>query len=113
MKFITLVAALPVSAAAILVHAKDTIALQEEQIQPQNPAGEPAPTSFKSYIVVFKSTVAAQSIEKIEREVSFLGGRIVHRYNTVLKGFSAYIPGSVVSALKTNPAIDYIEEDGT
>ena len=41
-----------------------------------------------------------------------LGGKIGQRYTSALKGFSASIPAHIMSALSTNPNIDYIEEDG-
>jgi len=66
----------------------------------------------RSYIVVFKDTTAAHVIEKAEKDILELGGKIGQRYNTVLKGFSAWMPGHIYTALSTNPFIDYIEEDG-
>ncbi|KAF9352382.1 hypothetical protein BGX26_009786 [Mortierella sp. AD094] len=64
-----------------------------------------------SYIVVFKSTAAAQAMEKVEHDILDFGGKIGQRYTTVLKGFSAWIPAQVVEALSANPFIAYIEED--
>ncbi|KAF8930646.1 hypothetical protein EDD21DRAFT_371190 [Dissophora ornata] len=120
MKFITVAAllasALAVSSAALPVAPMDSFALsQEDQNQQQNviePHKPSLPITVKSYIVVFKASAAAQVIEKAERDITNLGGRIGQRYSTVLKGFSAWIPSPVLSALSTNPFIDYIEEDG-
>ena len=66
----------------------------------------------RSYIVVFKDSTAAHVIEKAENDILDLGGKIGQRYTTVLKGFSAWMPGHIYTALSTNPFIDYIEEDG-
>ncbi|KAI1313453.1 hypothetical protein EDD11_002560 [Mortierella claussenii] len=117
MKFFTIVALLAaatvVSAAALpIIEPKNAVALQQEQNVPETVVTEPAPTTAKSYIVVFKQTAAAQAIEKIENDIVASGGKVGHRYDTVLKGLSAWIPASAVSALSTNPAIAYIEEDG-
>lgn len=61
--------------------------------------------------MVFKESTAAHIIEKAEKDVLDLGGKIVQRYNTVFKGFAALIPTPIIQALSTNPDIDYIEED--
>lgn len=61
--------------------------------------------------MVFKETTAAHIIEKAEKDVLGLGGKIVQRYTEVMKGFSALIPDHIMQALSTNPDIDYIEED--
>ena len=66
----------------------------------------------KSYIVVFKDTAVLQAMENVEKEILAFGGKIGQRYSAALKGFSAWIPGPIVTALSTNPFIDYIEEDG-
>ncbi|KAG0338833.1 hypothetical protein BG004_007055, partial [Podila humilis] len=55
---------------------------------------------------------AADMILKAEKEILAFGGKIGHKYESVLRGFSAWIPHPVVTALSTNPFIDYIEEDG-
>ncbi|KAF9347426.1 hypothetical protein BGX26_001080 [Mortierella sp. AD094] len=91
MKFAT-IAALLVSAVAV-----SGAAIPQEQNQ--------------SYIVVFKSTTATQVIEQVEKDIVGLGGKIGQHYNTVLKGFSAWIPSQIVGVLSTNPFIAYIEED--
>ncbi|KAG0298063.1 hypothetical protein BGZ98_000332 [Dissophora globulifera] len=120
MKVLALVAllatTLAVSSAALPVEPKNAFALaQEDQNQPQNvvePRKPILPISVKSYIVVFKPTAATHIIEKAERDIMELGGKIGQRYSSVLKGFSAWIPSPVLQALSTNPFIDYIEEDG-
>ncbi|KAG0270837.1 hypothetical protein BGZ95_001448, partial [Linnemannia exigua] len=71
----------------------------------------PQTQGTKSYIVVFKDTAVLQVMENVEKEILAFGGKIGQRYSAALKGFSAWIPGPIVTALSTNPFIDYIEED--
>ncbi|KAG0005988.1 hypothetical protein BGZ80_002178 [Entomortierella chlamydospora] len=91
MKFATIVALL-VSAVAV-----SGAAIPQEESQ--------------SYIVVFKSTTTAEAIEQVEKDIVGFGGKIGQHYDTVLKGFSAWIPTQVVSTLSASPFIAYIEED--
>ncbi|KAG0263320.1 hypothetical protein BG011_008949 [Mortierella polycephala] len=118
MKFINVVAflavAIGVTSAALPVEPMNAFVLQDQNqqqhiIEERKPV---LPNTFKSYIVVFKDTAAAQVIEKAEKEILSFGGKIGQRYSAALKGFSALIPGPIVTALSTNPFIDYIEEDG-
>jgi len=64
------------------------------------------------YIVVFKDHVTPDEINKYAEEVQEQGGKIGHRYNSVLKGFSATIPDSYFAQLQQSDVIDYIEPDG-
>jgi hypothetical protein len=50
-------------------------------------------------------------MENVEKEILAFGGKIGQRYSSALKGFSAWIPGPIVTALLANPFINYIEED--
>ncbi|KAF9421221.1 hypothetical protein BGZ94_008881 [Podila epigama] len=103
-------AALPVEPVqAFVMHTDNSAIAQQHVSQDQKLHGLPA---GKSYIVVFKDSAAADIIAKAEREILAFGGKIGQRYSTVLKGFSAWIPSPIVSAMSTNPFIDYIEEDG-
>jgi hypothetical protein len=61
--------------------------------------------------VVFKESTEARVIEKAEKDILDLGGKIVQRYSSVFKGFAALMPSPLIQALSTNPFIDYIEED--
>ncbi|KAF9435212.1 hypothetical protein BGZ76_006708 [Entomortierella beljakovae] len=118
MKFIAVVtlllSAIAVASAALPVQPSTPFLAQEDFNQNQNNFGYRKPASVstvKSYIVVFKENAATHIIEKVERDILDLGGKIGQRYSTALKGFSAWIPSPVVAALSTNPFIDYIEED--
>jgi len=73
--------------------------------------------SGKKYIVVFKDSATEQEIQDYVDQINNNGdGKVLHRYDTVLKGFSASLSDNYVSTLKSNLVagpIDYIEEDGT
>ncbi|KAF9922025.1 hypothetical protein FBU30_007910 [Linnemannia zychae] len=118
MKFIVLVAlfasvATIASAALPVEPAIHEFVIQENPQQTVIDINQPSQTQgIKSYIVVFKDSAALQVMESVEREILAFGGKIGQRYSEVLKGFSAWIPGPIVTALSTNPFIDYIEEDG-
>ncbi|KAF8648753.1 hypothetical protein AX16_006194 [Volvariella volvacea WC 439] len=64
------------------------------------------------YIVVFKDEVSPEAIEDYARRVRTSGGEVTHHYDLVFKGFSAVIPDSFLSALRSDSFIDYIEPDG-
>jgi hypothetical protein len=40
------------------------------------------------------------------------GGKITHRYEAALLGFSAEMPDVSVSTLNSHPHVDYVEPDG-
>ncbi|KAG0028091.1 hypothetical protein BGZ82_008623 [Podila clonocystis] len=107
-------AAVAVVSAALPVEPVNAFVLQQENneqrvLQDKKPFDM---TGGKSYIVAFKDSAAADVILKAEKEILAFGGKIGHRYTAALRGFSAWIPGPIVTALSTNPFIDYIEEDG-
>ncbi|KIM78928.1 hypothetical protein PILCRDRAFT_824052 [Piloderma croceum F 1598] len=70
----------------------------------------------KKYIVIFKDSATKDDIERYADGVQQDGGgKVVHRYDTILKGFAATMSESHLSALQSNlqsSPIDYIEEDG-
>ncbi|KAF9975100.1 hypothetical protein BGZ73_001361 [Actinomortierella ambigua] len=114
----TLAAVATVASAALPVQPPSDFALREDQMREQQVVGNhkplvaPAPAGVKSYIVVFKESAAAHVIEAAIRDIESFGGKIGQRYSSALKGFAAKIPSGIISALSTNPFIDYIEEDG-
>ncbi|KAF9939463.1 hypothetical protein BGZ67_009499 [Mortierella alpina] len=117
MKFLTIVtllaSAIAVASAALPVEPKNAITFQEDYNQQQHVVEDrPVSNGYKSYIVVFKESTALEVIEKAVNDILGLGGKIGQRYTSALKGFSASIPAHIMSALSTNPYIDYIEEDG-
>ncbi|TPX60294.1 hypothetical protein PhCBS80983_g01867 [Powellomyces hirtus] len=65
-----------------------------------------------SYIVVFKPETPADVIEKAAKDVEASGGKIGHRYDSTMKGFSATMPEGLVSTFKAHKHLDYIEADG-
>ncbi|CUU10795.1 Peptidase inhibitor I9 [Candidatus Kryptobacter tengchongensis] len=73
------------------------------------------------YIVVFKDNVlpkgdfksVAEAVNKIATEIaSTYALNLEHVYRYTIKGFSAEIPEDKLLALRNDPRIDYIEEDG-
>lgn len=58
------------------------------------------------YIVVLKTDKAARTI------LPTMGITAAHIYDTVLNGFTATLNDSQLNALRHNPAVDYIEQDG-
>jgi len=70
----------------------------------------------KKYIVIFKDSATPDDIQRYADGVQQDGGgEIVHRYDTILKGFAATMSESHLSSLQSNlqsSPIDYIEEDG-
>ena len=53
---------------------------------------------------------ASRSVAADARQVAVdKGGRITHRYDTALKGFSATLPDRAVQALRANPGVAYLE----
>jgi subtilisin family serine protease len=75
----------------------------------QPPSAKIIPGSF---IVVFKPSVAdAPSLA--QQLVTAHGGSIRFTYSAALKGFAADLPDQAVEALKHNPNVAYVEQDGT
>jgi len=70
----------------------------------------------KKYIVVFKDSATEDDIERYADGVEHDGGgEIIHRYDTILKGFAATMSETHLNTLQSNlqsSPIDYIEEDG-
>jgi serine protease len=64
------------------------------------------------YIVVFRRDRVSQAAEVAEQMVRAHGGRVLHTYESALKGFAATLPPQAVEALRRNPNVAYIEQDG-
>ncbi|KAF8608616.1 protease propeptide/inhibitor [Ceratobasidium sp. AG-I] len=66
------------------------------------------------YIVVFKDGTPQSEIDKAATDVETAGGKVTHRYDTVLTGFAAEIPDAHLTSLQSfvGDKIDYIEPDG-
>jgi subtilisin family serine protease len=63
------------------------------------------------YIVVFNDDVAdAPGLAR--RLVAAGGGELHHTYQHALRGFAATLRGAAVDALRRNPQVKYIEQDG-
>ncbi|KAG0314896.1 hypothetical protein BGZ97_008855 [Linnemannia gamsii] len=106
--------------------------LQPEQTQPQThslaQAAAEAPSTIpkaagtgaaaasleghNKVIVVFKKDTPMKEIEAACKDVESKGGKITHRYEAALLGFSAEMPDVSVSTLNSHPHVDYVEPDG-
>lgn len=99
---------------------------QEQFGQPQQQGLAPVIKSAENtipgrYIVVFKENVlpkgdfksVAETVNRIAGEVaSTYGLNLEHVYRYTIKGFAAEIPEDKLIALRNDPRINYIEEDG-
>ncbi|KAF5355037.1 hypothetical protein D9756_005264 [Leucocoprinus leucothites] len=64
------------------------------------------------YIVVFKETASEGQIEQYIDRLIAEGGKIHANYDALFKGFSAFVPDSLVQLFAQDDLIDYIEADG-
>ena len=63
------------------------------------------------WIVVFNGTVA--DVPGAARALAAAhGGRIHYTYQHALRGFAATLPAQAVEALRRDPRVDYVEQDG-
>ncbi|KAJ3384267.1 hypothetical protein HDU92_003655 [Lobulomyces angularis] len=65
-----------------------------------------------SYIVVFKAGTSKEKIDEAASKVESSGGKIGHRYEDSILGFSATLPDSILSPLQALDHLDFIESDG-
>lgn len=82
-------------------------------------AGEPPAHAYGAsrpiagqYIVVFKDRVtqpAALAAQLAQQN----GGRVLFTYTSAIKGFAAQLPDAAVNALRSNPNVEYVEQDQT
>ena len=67
--------------------------------------------SPQKYIVVFKDSATEKDIDSHIQHVKDAGGEVGHRYDSVMKGFSASLPEQLLSSFQGSDIIDYIEPD--
>jgi aqualysin 1 len=65
-----------------------------------------------SYIVVFRPGVSNPA-HLARQLVGVAHGTLRHTYASAIKGFAAELPGNAVEALRHNPNVAYVEQDGT
>ncbi|CAG8624336.1 5892_t:CDS:2 [Paraglomus brasilianum] len=68
-------------------------------------------TSQNKYIIVLKNDATPEDLEKFEANIISSGGKIIHRYTEVLKGFAVTMPEDVVMTMKDDPSVDSVELD--
>ena len=66
-----------------------------------------------AYIVVFKpGTNATLAVSSDRVAIEELGGEIAFTYTAALQGYAAYLPGSALDKVRSNPLVDYVIADG-
>ncbi|CAG8633709.1 139_t:CDS:1, partial [Paraglomus occultum] len=61
------------------------------------------------YFILLKDDATPEDLEKVEAHIINTGGKIVHRYTEVLKGFAISMPEDVVMTMITS--VDSTELD--
>jgi serine protease len=72
-------------------------------------AGEAVPGR---YVVVMRAGEVGSASAAASEVVRTHGGRVHHTYSTALNGFAATLPPAAVDALRRNPNVEYVAEDG-
>ncbi|TPX39453.1 hypothetical protein SeMB42_g04211 [Synchytrium endobioticum] len=66
-----------------------------------------------NYIVVFKSGISAMEQDETVGKIKKMGGVVKYEFSELLSGVAVEMPVSAVSALKSDPNVDDVEEDRT
>ncbi|KAI9178668.1 hypothetical protein H9P43_005330 [Blastocladiella emersonii ATCC 22665] len=69
-------------------------------------------SSKSSVIVVFKPETPIATIDAAAKELEAQGGKVGHRFESTILGFSASIPDDHITTLAEHPHLDFIEADG-
>ncbi|ORZ32171.1 hypothetical protein BCR44DRAFT_122592 [Catenaria anguillulae PL171] len=69
--------------------------------------------SSSQVIVVFKQGTPKEAIDQAARDLESQGGKVGHRYEATILGFSATVPDNHFTTLSAHPHLDFIEADGT
>ncbi|HEV2778791.1 MAG TPA: S8 family serine peptidase [Actinophytocola sp.] len=71
-----------------------------------------ADTIKDSYVVVFRDSVSAQSIDsQVRASTSKYGGQVKHTYRAALRGFAASMTEQQARRLAADPAVAYVQQD--
>jgi subtilisin family serine protease len=85
--------------------------LAQPQAAQARAAGKGAGVIPDRYIVVFKDHVS--DAPGLARQLNAAhGGKLHHTYKHAIKGFAATLPAAAVEALRRNPNVKYVENDG-
>jgi subtilisin family serine protease len=97
--------------AAVAALSSVAVSAQPSGQGASHPFGQSQPIADR-YIVVFKDSVANPAAEAagITRAA---GGQLHHTYSTAIKGFAASLPAAALQGLRSNPNVNYIEQDQT
>jgi hypothetical protein len=103
------------TAVVVFIGCRDAVAPMEPASSMEHPAVAPSLASAaipNQYIVVFKQEVPdAPGLAR--RLVAEHGGALRFSYTAALKGFAAELPQRALDALRHNPNVAYLEQDGT
>ena len=103
------------TAVVAFIGCRDAVAPMEPASSVEHPAVAPSLASAaipNQYIVVFKQEVPdAPGLAR--RLVAEHGGALRFSYTAALKGFAAELPQRALDALRHNPNVAYLEQDGT
>jgi aqualysin 1 len=98
---------------AALVLASALAHAQTPDSGPSHPFAQSRPIASR-YIVVFKSDLANPSAEAANQiRNAGASAQLHYLYSAALKGFAATLPDSALAAIRSNPAVDYVEQDQT
>lgn len=63
------------------------------------------------YIVVFKADASAGAVDSAIADANSKGAKVHFNYQKALKGFAATLPANALAAIRSNPNVEYVEED--
>ncbi|KAJ3189795.1 hypothetical protein HDU85_000079 [Gaertneriomyces sp. JEL0708] len=92
-------------ALAVLTVFVPSTAASAAQADVQDGAGD-----MKQYILSFKESATAQTLEDLIHKVEQAGGRIIHRF-TVIPAMTIEIPSTLVTSFSSIAGVEEIEED--
>jgi hypothetical protein len=108
-----LVVTLSLAATAAYSDSPTAVASDQASVDAVAPllAALPGQRILDRYIMVFRDdTQDAPGLAA--RLVATHGGKIHHTYRSALRGFAATLPPAAVEALRRNPQVKYVQEDG-
>ena len=63
------------------------------------------------YIVVLKDQSTGAGADRAQEKVRTRGGRVQREYGRAIKGFSAKLNAKALAAVRSDPAVDFVEPD--
>jgi len=107
-----LAAALPASAAPPGGGPTDRAGTQRARTAPAPLLGQASATATPGrYIVVMKPRATVQRAGAVRSRAVDRGADVIHSYDSAVNGFAARLPASALTAVRSNPAVAYVEAD--